>query len=188
MTWVIVAVVMAVAIGPIFWLLPSKRDKRLAEFRSAARRAGLVVEIASVPDLHADPAQRVSAGGVARDAKIDCAAYRLPLQRPLPQAPCWQLLKSERGSAPLRGWIAPERPTNLPLPAHGYWRRIGSIVDALPGDCVSVQADARMIAWFGREHAGDDTVATVVEDIRAGLDAISILHHELNASAMHTDD
>ena len=175
----------AVAIGPILWLLPSKRDKRLAEFRAAARRAGLVVEIVAVPKLDADAVERVSAGGVARDAKIDCVAYRLPLPRPLLGAPHWQLLKSERESRHLRGWTSLDPPTNLPVPAHGYWQRIGSIVDALPGGCIGVQADAHTIAWLGRERIKDDTVAAVIEDIRAGLEAIGILHGKLHAAAMH---
>ena len=184
----VVALVIALAIGPIFWLLPSKRDKRLAEFRSAARRAGLVVEIAAVPKLDADPAERVSAGGVARDAKIDCAAYRLPLSSPLPAAPCWQMLKSQRTSGNLPGWTALEPPVNLPVPAHDYWRQLRSIVDALPGGCIGVQANARMVAWLGRERAEDDTATAVVEDIRAGLEAVGVLHGELNAAAMRQDE
>ena len=96
-----------VAAGPILWLLPSKRDKRLAELRAAARRAGLVVEIVAVPKLDADASERVSAGGVARHATIDCAAYRLPLPRPLTAAPHWQLLKSARENRHLRGLDQP---------------------------------------------------------------------------------
>lgn len=185
--WIVMALVMAVAIGPILWLLPSKRDKRLAEFRAAARSAGLVVEMVAVPKLDADAAERVSAGGVARDAKIDCVAYRLPLPRPLSEAPRWQLLKSERDSHCLRGWTSLDPPINLPVPAHDYWQRIGSIINALPGGCIGIQADAHTIAWLGRERTEGDTVAAVVEDIQAKLETIGILHGKLHAAAMDDD-
>ena len=183
MIWVVIALVVALAVGPILWLLPSKRDKRLAELRSAARSAGLVVEIAAVPKLDADAAERVSAGGTARDAKVDCAAYRLPLPRPLPKAPHWQLLKSERENRYLPGWTTLQPPANLPVPAQDYWQRIGAIIDALPGGCIGVQADARMIAWLGREQLAGDPARTVAENIRAGLEALGQLHDELGAAA-----
>ena len=180
--WVVVALVVALAVGPILWLLPSKRDKRLAQIRAAARSAGLVVEITAVPDLDADAVERVSASGTARDAKVECAAYRLPLPRALANAPVWQLLKSERENRYLPGWTTLQPPVNLPVPAQDYWQRIGAIVDALPGGCIGVQADARMIAWLGLERTEGDPARTVA-DIRVGLEALGDLHGELSAAA-----
>ena len=187
LAWVVVALAIAVAIGPILWLLPSKRDKRLAELRAAARNAGLVVEGTAVPKLDPDAVERVSAGGVARDAKTDCVAYRLPLPRPLPAAPRWQLLKSERGCRHLAGWTCLDTAINLPASAEDYWHRIGSIIDALPGGCIGIQADGRMVAWLGLERAEDDTAVAVVADIRAGLDAIGALHEQIQARAQGED-
>ena len=188
MTWVVVVLVIAVAIGPILWLLPSKRDKRLAELRTAARHAGFVVEAVAVPKLDPEAAERVSAGGVARDAKIDCVAYRLPLPRPLPAAPRWQLLKSERECGDLAGWTSLDPAINPPLPAEDYWRRIGLIVDALRGGCIGVQADVRMISWLGLERVEeDDTAAAIVANIRAGLEAIATLHEQIQAAARDDD-
>ena len=185
--WVVVALVVALAVGPIMTLLPSKRDKRLAELRAAARRAGLVVEMTAVPKLDAEAVERVSAGGTARAAKVDCASYRLPLPKGLPYAPCWQLLKSERENRYLPGWTALQPPTNLPVPAQDYWQRISAILDALPGDCIGVQADARMVAWLGRERTEGDPAHVVAENIRAGLEALGILHSELSAAAEDRD-
>ena len=187
LTWVVVALAIALALGPILWLLPSKRDKRLAELRAAARRAGLVVELVAVPKLDADATHRVSPGGVARDAKVDCAAYRLPLPRPLPAAPCWRLLKSKRECDGPAGWTSLDPALNLPVSAQDYWHRIGQIADSLPGGCIGIQADARMIAWLGVERAEDATAADVVADIRAGLEAIGMLHQQLDGAAGSAD-
>ena len=45
MTWLLIILVLVVAFGPVLWLVPSKRDKRLAALRSRARSAGLIVEM-----------------------------------------------------------------------------------------------------------------------------------------------
>ena len=104
MVWIVIALVLIAAVGPVFYLMPTKASRRQAALRTAARQAGLVVEIASVPKPDAQAAELVSSGGEPRDAKIDCAAYRLPLARRLVQAPRWMLLRSARGE-PVSRWL-----------------------------------------------------------------------------------
>ena len=172
MVWIIVALVLAVVIGPVFWLLPSKRDRRVAELRVAARRAGLVVEMVALPKVDAPAHERVSAGGTVRNPSIHCAAYRLLLPKPLHGAPCWRLLKSEGEE----GWACQHPARNLPAPLGDYWQRIGAVVDALPGGCVGVEAKEQAIAWLGKEWLGEHSPPALVEDIRAGLEAIAENH------------
>ena len=181
--WVVIVLVVCVAVGPIFWLLPSERDRRLSELRMAARRAGLTVEMAALPKLDASAEERVSAGGVARDATLECAGYRLPLLAPLTGAPSWRLFKCASESRYLPGWTTLHPPVDLPPLAEGYWRRIGAIVDALPGGCVAVQADARAIVWFGRERLTGESSQVVVDGIREGLEAIAQVHRDVAESA-----
>ena len=174
MVWIIVALVLAVVVGPVFWLLPSKRDRRVAELRVAARRAGLVVEMVALPKVDAAAHERVSAGGAPRNPSIDCAAYRLLLPKPLHGAPRWRLLKSEgEGSS---GWTSQQPARNLPVPLGDYWQRIGAVVDALPGGCVGVEATEQAIAWLGKEQLGEHSPQALVEEIRAGLEAIAENH------------
>ena len=174
MVWIIVALVLTVVIGPVFWLMPSKRDRRVAELRVAARRAGLVVEMVAVPKVDAPAHERVSAGGAPRNPSIDCAAYRLLLPKPLRGAPCWRLLKSEgEGDS---GWTVQQPARNLPAPLADYWQRIDAVVDALPGGCVGVEAEERAIAWLGKEQLGERSPQALVDEIRAGLEAIAENH------------
>ena len=182
MVWTLIAVVLVIALGPIFWLLPSKRQRRSSAFRLAARRLGLAVEVASIEKPDASVEERVSAAGVARQPRQPCAAYRLPLPTPLYDAPRWRLAKSEHGSRQLAGWAAVATPANVPEEGD-YWQRLAAIVDALPGGCLGVEAASSAIVWYGTERleGGDDSsVDAVVTAIRDGLQAVAALHRTLS--------
>ena len=179
MVWIVIALVLAAAIGPVFYLMPSKASRRQAALRTAARQAGLVVEVASVPKLDADAPERVSSGGEPRDAKIDCAAYRLPLARRLVRAPRWMLLKSARENRFLPGWTTLTPPVAVPVERAAYWREVGAIIDALPGSCVAVEAAAQMVTWYGRERIGDANPETLVQAIRDGLAKLAEVHDRI---------
>ncbi|MEM9624471.1 MAG: hypothetical protein AAF993_22715, partial [Pseudomonadota bacterium] len=84
MTWLILILVLAMVIGPVMYLVPSARDKRLAELRSQARIAGLGVKLSTLPKLDPSADERVSAGGVIKEAANSCVAYQLPIQGQLP--------------------------------------------------------------------------------------------------------
>ena len=180
LVWIIIGIVLCAAIGPIFWLLPSKRDRVQGQLRSAARQAGLVVEIAALPKVDSRPEERVSAGGKPRDATIDCVAYRLALPRPMPNAPAWLLLRSDRENRYLTGWTTLSPPTRLPATQAAYWRDLAAVLDGLPGGCTAVEADTRYVSWYGREHLNGSSPEAVVEGVRAGLHAIGKLHRELD--------
>ena len=109
MVWILVVAVLALTVGPILWLLPSRRQRQLEKWRTAARQQGLVAEQASVAHADAPPEDRVSADGVPRLARRQCIAYRMPLQPPLDAAPRWRLVKSEPGSPELPGWLLPRQ-------------------------------------------------------------------------------
>ena len=179
LVWIIIGIVLVAAVGPIFWLLPSKRDRVQGQLRSAARQAGLVVEIANLPKVDARAEERVSAGGKPRDATIDCVAYRLAL-RPMPNAPAWLLLRSDRENRYLPGWTTLSPPSRLPAMQAAYWRDIAAVLNGLPGGCTAVEADTRHISWYGRERLSGNTPETVVAGIREGLEAIGRLHRELD--------
>lgn len=180
MVWIIIGIVLIAAVGPIFWLLPSKRDRVQGQLRSAARHAGLVVEIAELPKVDARAEDRVSAGGKLKGAIIDCVAYRLALSRRMPHAPAWLLLRSDRENRYLTGWTTLSPPSRLPAKQAAYWRTVAAAIDGLPGGCVAVEADTRFVSWYGRERLDGDSPEAVVAGIQTGLEAISELHLELD--------
>ena len=177
MTWVIIAVALIIVAGPVFWLLPSPRERRKALLRTEARRAGLVVELASLDKPDATPAERVSAGGVRRQPKVWCAAYRLALPAPPEDGRSWLLRKTsaDTGDRVVPGWLRSGRPESLPNDA-GYWRRVAAVANALPGGCVGLEMHARWVSWYGHEALGDASAEQVVAGIRAGLETLAGLH------------
>ena len=183
LAWFIIGIVLVAAVGPIFWLLPSKRDRIQGRLRAAARHAGLTVEIAELPKVEARAEERVSAGGKPRDATIRCVAYRLALPRRLPDAPGWLLLRSSRESRFVAGWTTLTPPHRLPAAQAPYWRDVAAIINALPGGCAAVEAGIRHISWYGRERLGGNSPETVVAGIRDGLQAMGELHRELDRDA-----
>ena len=77
--WLIVVAALALVVGPVFVLLPSKKERRLAALRAEARRLGLSVELRPVPNLSAGLEERVTAGGRARTPMHPSVRYALPL-------------------------------------------------------------------------------------------------------------
>lgn len=183
MVWIVIALVLIAAVGPVFYLLPSKASRRQAALRTAARQAGLVVEVGSVPKLDADATERVSSGGAPRDAKIDCAVYRLPLARRLVEAPRWMLLKSARENRFLDGWTTLTPPVAVPVERAPYWREIGGIVDVLPGNCVAVEVGRQTVSWYGTERIGDTDPDTLAHAIRDGLVRLAEVHERIEDDA-----
>ena len=183
MVWIVIVLILIAAFGPVFYLMPSKASRRQAALRTAARQAGLVVEVGSVPKLDADAAERVSSGGAPRDARIDCAVYRLPLARRLVQAPRWMLVKSARENRFLDGWTTLTPPVAVPVDGEAYWREVAGIVDALPGSCVAVEAGRQTVSWYGTERMGDQAPDSLAQLIRDGLAELAKVHERIERAA-----
>ncbi|HCP48978.1 MAG TPA: hypothetical protein DIT73_02015, partial [Gammaproteobacteria bacterium] len=72
MVWLVIVAILLVAIGPVLYVIPSKRDKQLTALRTRARASGLTIHINHLPNLNAKGRDKVSAGGKKRQAKIKC--------------------------------------------------------------------------------------------------------------------
>ena len=123
MAWIIIIGILLVAIGPVLYVMPSKRDKQLIALRSQARTAGLTVDISHIPDLNATAIDKVSAGGKKREPKIKCATYTLMPSHPFQNSPCWHLGRSKTDNVLVIGFF-----TKLPVSSTtGLPARAGSI-------------------------------------------------------------
>ncbi len=148
---VIIVGVLIVAFGPILYVLPSKKDRRLAGLRGEARRLGLTVELKPVRNPDAVAVERVTAGGRPRAPMHASARYALTLDRMPNEAPPWRLLRSARG------WIADE---GMDLPA-GWLGQLRPLIETLPDDVVAVDFGGRDLGcyWLERPASGIDAVA-----------------------------
>lgn len=52
MKWLWIFLSIAIALGPVMWMMPSPQQKRIARLRAHAQALGLEVKIAPMPQLH----------------------------------------------------------------------------------------------------------------------------------------
>jgi hypothetical protein len=177
LTWIIIAIVLLAAFGPVLWILPSRQDRRLTALRQAAREAGLVVELKRIPKTNPTAEERVSAGGAVREPVRNVAAYQHMLPRKIRHLPAWRLLASEGAQAgTLEGWVfdPAQRPEAGPFP------RLLALLEpwlaALPAGVLGAEATARSVLVFWSEGASSS-----VEDVGKIAQALHELGQQLSA-------
>ena len=192
MTWLLIVLVLVVAFGPVLWLVPSKRDKRLSALRSRARSEGLIVEMRRIPNPNPAPEERVSAGGKVRNPVIECASYGLPLARGLKYLPSWRVVRTpaEEGPDPFQDWQYDQR-------AKGEGReyldemlaRAETLLEALPEDVAALEVGARMVLvyWLEKPGSTESSVPDLAAAMRVFADSLSDLDRQIEAARSSND-
>lgn len=183
----LIAVLLVVAFGPVLWLIPSRKDRRLAALRARARQEGLVVEIRHIPKPDPAPEERVSAGGRVRDPSMECAAYGITLKNRLRFLPAWRLVRRPAaGSAdPFENWQYDTRPVGE---GRAYLEPLLKIVSAtlarLPEDAVAFELSGDRIRVYWLESPGStaDTVARLAGVLGDFEQAVRALEERIAAS------
>lgn len=181
MTWLLVGVLVLAALGPIFWVLPSRRERRQMRLRDAAMAAGLDVRLRTLPNPGAPATERVSAGGRLKMPTMQYMTYRRPLHLPATvrrDAPKWRWLRVDDapscGPVPA-GWQGDGASGDADA---AYWQRVGEIVRDLGEDVVAVEANGDDVAFAWREQGEVDAV----EALTARLEALAQLQESWTAS------
>ena len=81
--WLIIVAVLALAVGPIFYLLPSAQDRFLAGLRQHARQLGFSMQLQRLAKLNPTAAERVSASGQQRAPVVECMRYQWHIREPI---------------------------------------------------------------------------------------------------------
>ena len=184
MNWIVIVLILIAAFGPVLWILPSRRDRRLAKMRSRARVLGMQVELTQLPDLAAEPTARVTAGGRRLEPMLSCAVYRLPMLQPARAAPHWRLLRSASDAAgPHAGWQ-----WDSPVVGDGgYWRTISAVLDELPVDALACSAQATEVACWWLERAPAETAEAAVDSLHVVLRKLSEVQRVADAAKQLVD-
>ena len=190
MTWVIIAVVLLVAFGPVLWLVPSRKDRRLAALRQAARQEGLVVEIKRIPKTNPLPEERVSAGGQVREPVRDCAAYQWLLGSKLKHLPAWRLLLKE-GSAdgPWPDWVfEPHVRASEPY-LKEVMALIRTVISELPEGVVGLELSERavLVYWLEGSQSGREDVVGMASALKNLDRQLTALEEEIEAAILDED-
>ena len=162
-SWLIIIGVLLLALGPVLYLLPNAKDKRLSALREAARKLGLIVKISFVPQLDPTASERVNSAGKDLEPKQTCHAYQMAVGTRLELE---QFLL-------LRIPLEPTRPVNEVVPGwsldSAYDRRglrelfandvLPQTLSNLPEDVIGLGFDGRFIAAYWLEGPGHDAAS-----------------------------
>lgn len=171
--WLVILAVLAVAFGPVFFLLPSKRERRLAALRTQARRLGLSVELQPVPKLGADLGEQVTAGGRIRKPMHPSVRYAVPLalelqRHPAHAAEAAEMPPSSAAPGPTDDWRLLRGPTGWlsdvdAPPPEGLAAQLLPLLAQLPEDAVAVDRQGRSLGccWLESFPAQVDSVAGI---------------------------
>ncbi len=182
MAWIVVALALILAFGPMLYLLPTRKDRRLAAMRMTARRLGLVVELKPVRKLDAAADERVSAGGIARSPVHQSVAYRLPLRKALSHIGPWRLLRSQRG-----GW---QFDVEFPVPGEAdFLKALPPLEGLLPDDVVAVECVGRDLScyWLEQFPADGETVGALGATLSALAEQLIAKDEEIAARLTEAD-
>lgn len=183
MVWIIIVLILIVAFGPILWLMPSRRERRLSALRQRAYRHGMRVELKRLPGADVAPEERVTAGGRALDTTRECAAYLMPLGARLRMLPTWRVLRGGRGIEALPGWAfepgrRPEHPRLDVMLA-----TLTPTLQALPDDVVALECEPHSVAAYWLEGPGTtpERVDDLAVKLTAAAEALTGLDERLKA-------
>jgi hypothetical protein len=184
LNWFVITLILIAAFGPVFWIVPSRSERRLARMRSRARVHGIQVELAQLPDVAADAMARVTAGGQRREPVVTCAAYRLAMPRLAGAAPQWRVLRNvPETSGPLPGW----QWDSAPAGDAAYWQRVESAFAALPPDALAVGARAGEVSCWWRERATAQDAEKAVDLLHAALAKLAEVQQAADAAKQLAD-
>jgi hypothetical protein len=154
LVWIVIGLILVVAFGPLLWLMPTPRERRLASLRQSAYRVGMRVELGRLPRAEPAPQQRVSAGGRPLDTTRPCAAYLHPLPHRLRHLPPARLLRGDHGIAAHPGWSF-ERGGKPDHPALGRAiEAVAATLDALPEDVLALEWRRHDVGVYWLESPG----------------------------------
>lgn len=185
LVWLLIIVILLVAFGPILWLRPTARDRRLTGLRAAGRKAGLRVEMRRYPKLDRAPEERVTAGGKPISTLLEAAVYLQPLDPKLRHLPAWRVLRATDGLPAWPGWVF-ELGSK---PQSEHLRRVQDVLapllERLPADVVGVECEPLDVGvyWLERPGSGPAEVDALAGWLREAAGRLAALELELAAAA-----
>ncbi|NIP16275.1 MAG: hypothetical protein GWM88_16660 [Pseudomonadales bacterium] len=189
MTWLIIALILLAAFGPVLWLVPSKKDRHLSALREQARREGLVVELRRLPKLQPSARERVTAGGRVKEPLQECAAYIQTMRRRLVMLPSWRVHRGT-GELPARpGWYFDFEQRARGEAVDATMAELGSLFERLPADVIALElTDRTLVAyWLERGAATRETVTDMASAMHSAEQALLDLDSRIQSLAEDDD-
>ena len=195
MSWIIIIGVFILAAGPLFYLMPTAKDKRLTALRMHARQLGFTLQLDALLKLDPSADERVTAGGQARSTQTECMRYQLPLGRTLNHLPPITLQRLP--AAPtvptvtvIEGWGLAAGAANAPGASDSLakntatWQQQGLLLESirvalleLPDDVLGFSIDGRCVGVFWLERPTQEQAEEVAKG--APVEPLNVIHTTL---------
>ena len=198
MVWLIIIAALALAIGPIFYLLPNAQDRFLAGLRQHARQLGFSMQLHRLDKLDPTAEERVRASGRELKPVVECMCYQWMLREPLSAPPDLLLRRlPHAATVPVQevfsGWGVPklgERQsadkTALEQIAHNQNLRntLFECVQSLPEAVLALGLGARSVSIYWSEAAAISRVADEKARLNHGKSLLEELRNRLQTIAL----
>lgn len=161
MGWLIAIFVVALVIGPLMYIKPTNKEKRISALRLAARSAGLNVKLSSLPVLDPELTERVTAGGEVKQPEKSCVAYQKSVSGDATVTLELLFLRvPDSPTVPVEivfdGWAIHTGTDVWPDVDASVRSTIESILNKAPEVCIGLGIDARFLSCYWLENGPED--------------------------------
>ena len=149
MTYIIIIIIVSIVLGPIFWIMPSAKDKRLVNLRDMAMSAGFHIKVCDLP--------QVNRAKVRREPAEKGVMYRLPfpqIDRKL--RPDYELYLRDESE----------------VQTGRYQSQLAQLLEDLPADVVAVELSPVGSGLYWRERGGGDVIESFKQKLEQFNQAI----------------
>lgn len=160
MEWVISILVLLSLIGSVMWIKPSPRERMQSQMRLHARKAGLVVQLATL--------ETPRARGETEPSQLRLTAYRrLRTEQARGRVPLgvWQVFRIENiASEGLpSGWSWKQGERSL---APAQLASLNQTLEALPRSVLALEGNPQQLSLYWREEGGCERVDQLAQQLR----------------------
>lgn len=152
---IIVLFAVALVIGPVMWLKPSSRDRKLAELRQRAAASGLAVQMQPLPESQGEG-----------NAAVYFSQWRNPRRLQTGWALVLQRLSHEMNFDGVWDW---RKGREAPEAAR---QALKELLSSLPADTLAVFANDSGLGVQWRERSGDAGLASIQDSLASARPVI----------------
>lgn len=146
MNYLIILILIAVVVGPIFGLMPSPKQKRQMKLRDKAMALGFQVKICPLPQLHR--------AKIRKEDTVEGVAYRFARKAKIQKG---LAVDSDRQIICLREGTDQDKP-KTPGP---FYRFLEEALEALPSDIVAVELTPLWYGVYWSERGSEEDISII---------------------------
>ena len=146
LNYLIILILIAVVVGPIFGLMPNAKQKRQMKLRDKAMALGFQVKICQLPQLHR--------GKIRKEDTVEGVAYRFPRATQIEKG---RAVDSDQQILCMKNGTEQDKPRN-PGP---HYRCLEETLEALPDDIVAVELTPLWYGVYWQERGSEEDVVVI---------------------------